>query len=55
MVFPLGEKQNAIDPGGSSNSKKTIDDKPLTPEERKDMIKKVGKSANWDNISKLDK
>ena len=35
--------------------KKVIDDKPLTPEERKELIKKVGKKPSWDNISKLDK
>ena len=51
----IGEKQNAIDPEGSSNFKKVIDDKPLTPEERKELIKKVGKKPSWDNISKLDK
>ena len=53
-IRQIGEKQNAIAPEGSSGSKKIIDDKPLTPEERKEMIKKVGKRANWDNISKLD-
>ena len=54
-IRQIGEKQNAIDPEGSSNLKKVIDDKPLTPEERKELIKKVGKKPSWDNISKLDK
>ena len=54
-IRQIGEKQNAIDPEGSSNFKKVIDDKPLTPEERKELIKKVGKKPSWDNISKLDK
>ena len=54
-IRQIGEKQNAIDPEGSSNFKMVIDDKPLTPEERKELIKKVGKKPSWDNISKLDK
>ena len=54
-IRQIGEKQNTIDPEGSSNFKKVIDDKPLTPEERKELIKKVGKKPSWDNISKLDK
>ena len=54
-IRQIGESQNAIDPEGSSNLEKVIDDKPLTPEERKELIKKVGKRPSWDNISKLDK
>ena len=54
-IRQIGEKQNAIDPESSNNLKKVIDDKPLTPEERKELIKKVGKKPCWDNISKLDK
>ncbi len=54
-IRQIGEKQNAIDPESSNNLKKVIDDKPLTPEERKELIKKVGKRPSWDNISKLDK
>ena len=54
-IRKIGEKQNAIDPEGSIGKKEIVDDKPLTSEERKEMIKKVGKRANWDNISKLDK
>ena len=30
-----------------------IDDKPLTPREIKELIKKVSKKTSWDNISKL--
>ena len=54
-IRQIGESQNAIDPEGSSNLEKVIDDKPLTPEERKELIKKVGKRPSWDNISRLDK
>lgn len=54
-IRQIGENQNAIDPEGTNNLKKVIDDKPLTPEERKELIKKVGKKPSWDNISKLDK
>ena len=54
-IRQIGENQNAIDPEGSNNLKKVIDDKPLTTEERKELIKKVGKRPSWDNVSKLDK
>ena len=54
-IRQIGEKQNAIDPEGSNNLKKVIDDKSLTIEERKELIKKVGKKPSWDNVSKLDK
>ena len=54
-IRQIGENQNAIDPEGSNDFKKVIDDKPLTPEERKELIKKVGKRPSWDNVSKLDK
>ena len=54
-IRQIGENQNAIDPEGTNNLKKVIDEKPLTPEERKELIKKVGKKPSWDNISKLDK
>ena len=54
-IRQIVENQNAIDPEGSNNLKKVIDDKSLTIEERKELIKKVGKKPSWDNISKLDK
>ena len=54
-IRQIGENQNAIDPEGSNNLKKVIDDKSLTIEERKELIKKVGKNPSWDNVSKLDK
>ena len=54
-IRQIGENQNAIDPEVSNNLKKVIDDKSLTIEERKELIKKVSKKPSWDNISKLDK
>ncbi len=45
-IRQIGENQNAIDPEGTNGSKKIIDDKPLTAEERKDMIKSWSKKKN---------
>ena len=45
-IRQIGETQNAMDPEGTNGSKKIIDDKPLSAEERKDMIKSWSKKKN---------
>ena len=45
-IRQIGENQNAIDPEGTNGSKKIIDDKPLTSEERKDLIKSWSKKKD---------
>ena len=45
-IRQIGENQNAINPEGSNNLKKVIDDKSLTIEEGKELIKKVGKKPS---------
>ena len=45
-IRQIGEKQNAIDPEGSNGSKKIVNEKPLTSEERKEMIKNLSKKKD---------
>ena len=45
-IRQIGEKQNAIDPEGSNGSKKIVNEKPLTSEERKEMIKSLSKKKD---------
>ena len=45
-IRQIGEKQNAIDPEGSHGSKKVVNEKPLTSEERKEMIKSLSKKKD---------
>ena len=45
-IRQIGEKQNAIDPEGSNGSKKIVNEKPLTSEKRKEMIKSLSKKKD---------
>ena len=45
-IRQIGDKQNAIDPEGSNGSKKIVNEKPLTSEERKEMIKSLSKKKD---------